>query len=134
MNPQRLNALNAFAHLSDADRAAVAARAEETSAPAGTTLIRQSDYAVDLIALLDGEVTVTRDDATVAHLGPGELVGEQGCVSGDRRNATVTATTPVQFARLTHWDLRHLELTAPQALAAIRGVCDERGRATRAAA
>ena len=134
MNPERLSLIHAFAHLTEAELAAVATRAQETSAPAGTTLIRESDFANDLIVLFDGEVTVTRGEVTVARLGAGEIVGEQGCVSGDRRNATVTATTAVQFARLTHWDLRHLELTAPEALAAIRGVGDERDRASHAAA
>jgi hypothetical protein len=42
------------------------------------------------------------------------------------RNATVTATVPSRLMRLTHWDLRQLERAAPDALASIRALADER--------
>jgi CRP-like cAMP-binding protein/cytochrome P450 len=63
---------------------------------AGQTIIRRGDTANDFFVIVDGEVVVSRPDASgseavVARLGPGDYFGEMGLLHGAPRNATVAA-------------------------------------------
>ena len=126
MNPERLRLVHAFADLPGDELVLLAARAQEGAAAGGSVLLHEDDYATDLILILQGAVEIRRGGALIAALRAGELFGELGCITGRRRNATVTATEDVQFARLTHWDLRRLRLGAPQAHAALHAIAADR--------
>jgi CRP-like cAMP-binding protein len=126
MDTTRLKHLKLFAGLSDADLAHVGAWATELSVPTGTTLMREGDYSCDLFGILEGTAEVRRHGRVVAQLEPGDTVGEIGMLSGDRRCATVVATSPMYLVRLTHWDTRRLDAGAPQAATALRQLAKER--------
>jgi CRP-like cAMP-binding protein len=83
-----------FANLSTDELEAVAAAAEESSVPDGTTLLSQATPGREVIVLLDGGATVERDGNTIGSIGPGEVVGEIGVVTRMSRTATVTTTMP----------------------------------------
>src|SRR5205814_7055111 len=74
---------------------------EAVSFPSGTPLMRQGDEPDALYLIEDGFVRVERSVASLreplhlADLGPGEIVGEIGIMTGAPRNATVTAMTDV---------------------------------------
>lgn len=65
--------------------------------PAGTVVVRAGAVGRHACLVLDGQVAVERDGDEVARLGPGELFGELGMMTGRVRNATVTATTAVRM-------------------------------------
>jgi CRP-like cAMP-binding protein len=57
----------------------------------------QGEMAREVCIVLEGSVRVAADGRTIADLGPGEVFGEMGVVTGKHRNATVTATTDVRL-------------------------------------
>jgi putative ABC transport system ATP-binding protein len=62
---------------------------------AGETIIRKGDLGTEFFLVSDGEVEVIRADQEVARLAAGNYFGEVALISGEPRNATVVARTPV---------------------------------------
>jgi CRP/FNR family transcriptional regulator, cyclic AMP receptor protein len=85
-----------FAGCSRAELEAVSRVADEITIPAGRVLMRQGSPGRELIVLVQGEVTVERDGATIAVRRDGDYVGELPLVTGRPRTATVTAATDLQ--------------------------------------
>lgn len=79
------------------DRLAAGTRRREYER--GAVLIREDDLGESMFALIGGtvEVAVHDDgkDRHVATLNAGQIVGEMSLLTGARRSATVTATSPV---------------------------------------
>lgn len=83
----------------------------------GETLIREGEPVTHLFYIADGEAQVTSQGRAVAHVGPGDLVGEVTVLSGESASATITLTrptrmwcAPAQSLRLyldAHHDVRH---------------------------
>jgi CRP/FNR family transcriptional regulator, cyclic AMP receptor protein len=126
MDPNRLRSLPLFADVSDEELSEVATFAQEISVEAGRRLVREGDFSYEFMAIEEGEAEVTRHGEHVADLGPGDFFGEMGLLEKTLRNATVTATTPMQLVTLTGWDLRRIERTVPQAVARVRAVLEAR--------
>lgn len=68
-----------------------------------------------------GSASVVRDGERVATLGAGDLVGERALVTGQARNATVTALMPITALR---FDREQFELLRSE-LAAVRSLSDQ---------
>ena len=126
MDPNRLRSLPLFADVSHEELSEVATFAQEISVEAGRRLVREGDFSYEFMAIEEGEAEVTRHGEHVADLGPGDFFGEMGLLEKTLRNATVTATTPMQLVTLTGWDLRRIERTVPQAVARVRAVLEAR--------
>ena len=62
----------------------------------GEAVIREGDVGHELFLVSEGEVRIERGGAEVARLGPGEFFGESALLSGERRNASVLATGPLE--------------------------------------
>ena len=91
--------------------ARIASVARWFTLPGGTLLFEKGDTSDAVYLLLSGMLGVSVPDAdgaerVVARIGPGELVGEMGCVSGQPRAATVRALRTCELLRVP-W--RHLE-------------------------
>jgi CRP-like cAMP-binding protein len=71
---------------------------EPIDVPPGWFLLNQGSYPEGFFVVLEGEVTVERDGAEIARLGPGEFFGEIALLEDDRRTATVTTATRVKAA------------------------------------
>lgn len=65
--------------------------------PAGATITREGQPGRELVIVLDGTATVTRDGTTVAVVGPGDFQGEISLLDGGPRTATVVADTPMRL-------------------------------------
>lgn len=94
----RVATLPIFAGVPESRLAAAFARAAEQEVAAGTVLIRQGDPADRFFVILDGtfDVDQAAEDATVRRLrtmGPDEVFGELGLLTGAPRSATVVAAT-----------------------------------------
>ena len=98
----------------------------EVSVPEGKELVREGDYAYDVLVIEEGTASVARGDEKIAEVGPGDVVGEMGVLEREQRNATVVATSPMRLFTLTGWDIRRLRKSAPNAVDHIRSVVAER--------
>ena len=126
MDPNRLKAIPLFSHLSDEEANRLAAFATETSAAEGQILMKQGDYAVELIAIEEGTADIIQDGKKVASLGPGDLIGEMALFNREPRNADVIATSPMRLLKLTHWEIRRM---SDATVERIRQVVDQRAQA-----
>jgi CRP/FNR family transcriptional regulator, cyclic AMP receptor protein len=126
MDPNRLKAIPLFSHLSDEEANRLAAFATETSAAEGQILMKQGDYAVELIAIEEGTADIIQDGKKIASLGPGDLIGEMALFNREPRNADVIATSPMRLLKLTHWEIRRM---SDETVERIREVVDQRAKA-----
>jgi CRP-like cAMP-binding protein len=126
MDPNRLKAIPLFSHLSDEEAKRLAAFATETSAAEGQILMKQGDYAVELIAIEEGTADIIQDGKKIASLGPGDLIGEMALFNREPRNADVIATSPMRLLKLTHWEIRRM---SDATIERIREVVDQRAQA-----
>ena len=126
MDIGRLKALPLFANVDDSDLASIAPFVKEVSVSEGAQLVREGDYSYELIAIEEGTADVIRGDEKVASLGPGDYFGEMGVVEGEKRTATVVATSPMRLISLTSWEIRRMQKSMPQAVEALRKTIEER--------
>jgi CRP-like cAMP-binding protein len=126
MDPNRLKAIPLFSHLSDEEAKRLSAFATETSAAEGQILMKQGDYAVELIAIEEGTADIIQDGKKIASLGPGDLIGEMALFNHEPRNADAIATSPMRLLKLTHWEIRRM---SDETVERIREVVDQRAQA-----
>ena len=126
MDPNRLKAIPLFSHLSDEEANRLAAFATETSAAEGQILMKQGDYAVELIAIEEGTADIIQDGKKIASLGPGDLIGEMALFNREPRNADVIATSPMRLLKLTHWEIRRM---SDETIERIKQVVEQRAQA-----
>jgi CRP/FNR family transcriptional regulator, cyclic AMP receptor protein len=93
----------------------------EVEFPSGRYLAQQGQVGSGLFVVIEGRVRVTRGDQTLAHLGPGEFVGELSLLDGSPRMAHVVAEEPTRVLALGTGDLLDLVEREPSiALAMLR--------------
>ena len=85
-----------FAECSGDELEAIARVADELSLPEGRELMRQGATGRELVVIVEGEVAIERDGETIAIGRDGDFFGEMALVSGQPRNATVTANTDLR--------------------------------------
>lgn len=89
-----------FEALTNAELLAVARLAEKLELPDGGQLFHQGEAPDYLYIVCEGKLrVVVNDREEVAHLGPGECVGEMAVLAGGERSATVTALGPARLLR-----------------------------------
>jgi len=108
MDPDRLKTIPLFSSLSDRALDTVSVFATETSVSAGKRLVHEGDYSYDLIVIEDGTADVIKGGEVIGSLGPGEVFGEMGMLSGGKRTADVVATSPMRLITLSKWDLKRI--------------------------
>ena len=93
---------------------------------AGTTLIREGDFAYKFFVVLSGDVEVQHDFEKIAVLGPGDFFGEMGLVARARRNARIIALKRCEVAWMISWDFEALTKEHPAVAERIQSVVDQR--------
>ena len=134
MDSRDVAAIPLFAGLSKDDQQVVAQYADEVDVPAGTKLAQEGRLAYEFFAIEDGQAEVTREGEHVADLGPGDFFGEIGLLGGERRVASVTATSPMRLVVLTGAQLRAMESRMAPVGERIRAAMAQRLEADRARA
>jgi CRP/FNR family cyclic AMP-dependent transcriptional regulator len=117
-----------FALLSEKDQKHVAQLADEIQVPAGTHLVDEGKFAHEFFVILDGEADVVHDGKTVATLGPGDFFGEIALLAAERRNATVTAKTPMKLVVIFGPNFRSLTGELPEVAGRIDEAIKARSR------
>ena len=126
IDAHRLRVSPVFAELADEELERSAELFEETKLLAGSSLIKDGDFAYRFFVVLEGEVDVSHDSNQIRRLGPGDICGEIGLLTGRRRSARVVAHTRCTLASRMTWDFRTLTAQAPAAARRIEALAAER--------
>ncbi|MBM3658960.1 MAG: cyclic nucleotide-binding domain-containing protein [Actinobacteria bacterium] len=126
VDPARLRSITVFTDLTDDDLALVAGRMEERQVESGEHLAREGSSGYFFFVIFDGHAEVSRDGEAIAALGPGHFFGESATLEATRRNATVTATSPMVVGALFGADFAKLAADSPELHGRISQVMQER--------
>jgi CRP/FNR family transcriptional regulator, cyclic AMP receptor protein len=88
-----LAAVPMFSGLDSKELESLAALCTEVVVETGYVLTKQGSVAYECFIVVNGSASVDCDGHIVAHLGPGECIGELALLDHGPRSATVTATT-----------------------------------------
>jgi voltage-gated potassium channel len=110
----RLRTVPLLANLNDSDLEQLARSTELKPASPGDVLTREGASGYTFFVILEGTVDVDRGGEFVETLGQGDFFGEMAILGEGRRNATVTAASPVQLAVLFGTEFRTLESRHPE--------------------
>jgi CRP-like cAMP-binding protein len=108
MDPDRLKTIPLFSSLSDKALDTLSVFSSETSVSAGKRLVHEGDYSYDLIVIETGTADVIKGGEVIGSLGPGDVFGEIGMLSGSKRMADVIATSSMSLITLSKWDLKRI--------------------------
>jgi CRP-like cAMP-binding protein len=108
MDPDHLKTIPLFSSLSDKALETVSVFASETSVSTGKRLVHEGDYSYDLIVIETGTADVIKGGQVIGSLGPGDVFGEMGMLSGGKRSADVIATSSMRLITLSKWDLKRI--------------------------
>jgi cAMP-dependent protein kinase regulator/CRP/FNR family cyclic AMP-dependent transcriptional regulator/cGMP-dependent protein kinase 2 len=108
VDPDHLKTIPLFSSLSDQALDTVSVFASETSVSAGKRLVHEGDYSYDLIVIEAGTADVIKGGQVIGSLGPGDVFGEMGMLSGAKRSADVIASSSMRLITLSKWDLRRI--------------------------
>lgn len=92
---QLLTDVRLFAHLTRRQLREVASLLDVAEVEAGRVLTREGERGLEFFVLVQGTVSVRRDDREIATLGAGDVFGEMALVDEVRRSASVVATAPL---------------------------------------
>jgi CRP-like cAMP-binding protein len=102
-----------FTDLSDHELVEIDKLMTEVSISAGHDITRQGKVGRDFIIIEEGHASVSKDGEEVAGVMAGSFVGEVALLDQSRRNATVTAVTPVRAYVLNSAEFRALLEKSP---------------------
>jgi CRP-like cAMP-binding protein len=124
-----LAGLPIFAGLHPRSLQAVGALAVETSAPAGTELMREGEPADSFYVIVSGTVHVERGGRFVRSMSNGAFLGEIGLVEDAERSATATCATDCQLIRFGGHEFGRVVETFPDVRARITAAVARRPHA-----
>jgi CRP-like cAMP-binding protein len=114
MQQARLSAVPFFSAVTKKDLAVVAQQTDEVDVPAGEVVAREGEFGDAFYVIEEGTAEVTMGGSRVAELGPGDFFGEMALLDADRRNATVTASSPMKLIVMTRSSFRTVNRSLPQ--------------------
>jgi CRP-like cAMP-binding protein len=89
-----------FAACTRKDLQLIGRRAEDIKVDAGKVLVQEGGAGHEFFVIVDGTATVSRKGRKVNTLGPGGYFGELALLDRAPRNATITASTPMELVVL----------------------------------
>jgi CPA1 family monovalent cation:H+ antiporter len=126
VDPARLRELELFSGLDQEALEKLAQSAEVKPASPGVVLAREGASGYTFSVILEGTVDVDRGGTFLETLGRGDFFGEMAILGTGRRNATVTAASPVELLVLFGTEFRTLENEQPEVAERIRQKVAER--------
>lgn len=119
MDSDRLKTIPLFSSLSEKALNTLSVFSSETSVSTGKRLVHEGDYSYDLIVIETGTADVIKGGEVIGSLGPGDVFGEIGMLSGSKRMADVIATSPMDLITLSKWDLKRISTEISDQLQAL---------------
>ena len=113
MNPAELRSIPLFESLGKRELERVSRWVDQVDVGVGRHLVDQGSLAFEFFVILEGEADVIRNGEQVGRLGLGDFFGEMALVAGDRRNASVVATTPMRLGVMLGRDFKEMEDELP---------------------
>jgi CRP-like cAMP-binding protein len=92
----------------------------------GEDVVRQGDEGDSLFIVRRGTLDVRIDDAPVGTLAEGSIFGEMSLLTGERRAATVRASTEVRLAEISREDVEPVIRANPALLESLSAILAER--------
>jgi CRP/FNR family cyclic AMP-dependent transcriptional regulator len=120
----QLSDLGTFPGATQAELAAIVASGYVVSVPQGWSLIWDRTPAEKAYVILDGTVEVRRDDAVIATLSAGDVIGEVAILRRRLRSASVTATTPLTVLHFGRETVERLFAEVPAVRDALQASAD----------
>ena len=108
-----LSAVPLFSQCHKAELRNLARRTADIFAENGQVLIKEGQGAYDFFVIVSGEAEVSRGGGVVARLTEGDYFGELGLLDPALRDATVTASSPMELIVLAQWDFEQALEEAP---------------------
>jgi CRP-like cAMP-binding protein len=130
MNQDRLRDVPFFSSLKKKELELIARQADEVDVPAGKVLAKQGDLGDTFFVIETGTAEVVRDGQHVNDLGPGDFFGEMALLEADRRNATVTATSPMELIVMTRSSFRGIDKAMPELHRTVQQAIEQRRAST----
>jgi CRP/FNR family cyclic AMP-dependent transcriptional regulator len=126
VNQARLKDVPFFSKLKKKELELIGRQADEIDVPAGKVLAKQGDLGDEFFVIESGTAEVARDGERINELGPGDFFGEMALLEADRRNATVTATTPMALIVMTRSSFRGIDKAMPHVHKAVQEAIEQR--------
>jgi CRP-like cAMP-binding protein len=123
---ESLEAIPLFAGLADADRQQLAALCDAIDVPEGLEIIVEGEPGYHFFAIAAGHADVFQEGRRVGMLRPGDFFGEMALVEGDRRSASVRATTPMRLVVLTREAFWKVDRELPEVADRVRSEIEQR--------
>ncbi len=101
LDPAIVEALQSVTDFDEATVKALATHGTFVNVPARWSLMWENTPADKAYIILEGEVVIRRDNADIAELGPGSVIGEIALVNHQLRSASVFALTPLKALHFT---------------------------------
>jgi CRP-like cAMP-binding protein len=113
---ERLGRIGVLSDLSLGRRRELARAADEVTAEAGEIIMLEGDPGYEFMMLEEGHADVIQDGERINVMGPGDCFGELAVLSdGDRRTASVIATSDLRAIVLTAHFMREMHDRLPSA-------------------
>ena len=106
--------------------AQISAHGRRVKLPQGWSPIWEDTPADKAYILLEGTVSVRRDGAEIAQLGPGDIVGEAAIVGHTLRTASIVSLTPLVAIHFTDTDINALLAELPSFREKLTAVVESR--------
>ncbi|MCB0996707.1 MAG: cyclic nucleotide-binding domain-containing protein [Acidimicrobiales bacterium] len=105
---ERLQSIPMFAELSSRELKRVSKLMTQIEVREGRDLTTEGEVGREFMIIVEGSAVVRRKGRKIAELGPGDFFGELAVLSGEPRNATVTAATPMTLEALNRREFMSL--------------------------
>ena len=126
MDIETLRTFDLFEGMSDEELTRKLELFEPIRRMAGERVTKKDDFGYSLFLVIAGRLSVDAGDGVIAEVGAGDCFGEVSLVTGEKRNATVTALETCDLAKIMMWDFDELLTEHPVLAARIKAIVDER--------
>lgn len=126
MDADRLKKLPLFEDLSHKELERMATWADEVDVTEGKHLIEEGAFGHEFFVIEEGTAAVTHEGSVIAQLSRGDYFGELALLEHQRRQATVTATSPLRVVVMFRREFEAMEHEMPEVAERIRATVAKR--------
>lgn len=105
-----------FSSVPDSTLQQIAEASEEKHYAAQDVLMHEGEHGDALYLIVEGEISLLKDNTPVLTLGVGACLGEMALLDNEPRSATIRASTDVVTLRLIRDDFRRIFEVSPEAM------------------